>query len=92
MAADDRAHTHESYAFACLSCGFAWEQEFAIEHITDLGGQPAVRYLVDGRPVPSPLTHPSCPNCGGHRVRVLKAGTVAAVLPPEGPEEEPPLG
>lgn len=92
MAARDRATTRESYAFACLRCGFGWEREFEIQHLSEAGGRPVARYLVDGRPVPSPLTQPSCPNCGGHRVRVLRAGTVAAVLPPEGPEEEPPLG
>ncbi|WP_062216512.1 hypothetical protein [Streptomyces sp. NBRC 109706] len=79
MAESERATTRESYAFACLSCGYSWEQRFEVELRTGPEGERLVRYLVGGRPVPSPLTHPSCPNCGGHRVRVLPAGTVDAV-------------
>ncbi|MDT0268321.1 hypothetical protein RM844_18730 [Streptomyces sp. DSM 44915] len=87
MAASDHANTHESYAFACLRCGFGWEQEFEIEHRSGPDGQPVARYLVDGRQVPSPLTQPSCPNCGGHRVRVLPAGAVTRARRARGGED-----
>ncbi|UED88559.1 hypothetical protein K4G22_18325 [Streptomyces profundus] len=76
MAESERATTSESFAFACLSCGYGWEQSFERERHTGPEGERVIRYLVDGRPVPSPLIHPSCPNCGGHRVRVLPAGAV----------------
>ncbi|MGP4112189.1 hypothetical protein ACTWP5_14890 [Streptomyces sp. 4N509B] len=75
------ATAHEAYAFACLSCGRGWEQEYAIQHQTDPehpDGPPLVRYLAGGRPVPSPLTHPRCPACEGTRVRVIRSGLVAA--------------
>ncbi|WP_059007109.1 hypothetical protein [Streptomyces specialis] len=68
----------ETYGFACLSCGHGWEQTYRIEHRADPHGRPFVSYHEDGRQVPSPLTHPVCRNCGGHRVRVVRPDLVAA--------------
>ncbi|CAM5268243.1 C2H2-type domain-containing protein OS=Streptomyces alboniger OX=132473 GN=CP975_14510 PE=4 SV=1 [Streptomyces alboniger] len=71
---------HESYAFACMRCGHGWEQSYEIEHHVDGAGQEFVRYLADGRHVPSPLSRPTCLNCGGHVVRIMRAGQVSSVL------------
>ena len=71
------ATVHEAYAFACLNCGFGWEQAYEIEHRTDHQGQPLVTYRANGVPVPSPLSRPSCPGCGGAHVRILRAGRVS---------------
>jgi len=68
---------HEAYAFACLNCGYGWEQAYEIEHRTDVEGRPVIRYRANGVPVPSPLTSPGCPGCGGAHVRILRAGRVA---------------
>ncbi|MFD6417382.1 hypothetical protein [Streptomyces sp. NPDC060194] len=76
---DTTADVHESYAFACMRCGHGWEQTYAIEHRIDptTGREHAV-YYADGERVPSPLTRPTCFNCGGHLVRTLRAGQVTA--------------
>ncbi|MFH8609453.1 hypothetical protein ACH4D5_18440 [Streptomyces sp. NPDC018029] len=71
---------HESYAFACMRCGHGWEQSYEIEHHVDVAGQEFVTYLADGARVPSPLTRPTCLNCGGHVVRIMRAGQVSSVL------------
>jgi hypothetical protein len=71
--------SHEAYSFACLSCGHGWEQQYAIEHRTDADGRAHCVYLADGVRVPSPLTSPSCPGCGGSHVRIMRAGRVAEV-------------
>ncbi|WP_369216445.1 hypothetical protein [Streptomyces flavofungini] len=71
---------HESYAFACMRCGHGWEQSYEIEHHVDGKGQEFVRYVADGRHVPSPLSRPTCLNCGGHVVRIMRAGQVSSVL------------
>ncbi|MEV0258692.1 hypothetical protein AB0H82_31085 [Streptomyces sp. NPDC050732] len=71
---------HESYAFACMRCGHGWEQSYEIEHHVDAAGQEFVTYLADGARVPSPLTRPTCLNCGGHVVRIMRAGQVSSVL------------
>ena len=68
---------HEAYAFACLNCGFGWEQAYEIEHRTDAEGRQVIRYRANGVPVPSPLSSPGCPGCGGSHVRILRAGRVA---------------
>ena len=68
---------HEAYAFACFNCGFGWEQAYEIEHGTDVDGRPRSTYRANGVPVPSPLTKPSCPGCGGAHVRIMRAGRVA---------------
>lgn len=68
---------HEAYAFACLNCGYGWEQAYEIEHRTDVAGRPVIRYRANGVPVPSPLSSPGCPGCGGTHVRILRAGRVA---------------
>jgi hypothetical protein len=72
-------NTTEAYAFACLKCGYGWEQSYEIEHRADTFGQPYVTYLVDGVRVPSPLTRPTCQNCDGHLIRIMRAGVVAEV-------------
>ncbi|MFC1415187.1 hypothetical protein [Streptacidiphilus cavernicola] len=68
---------HEAYAFACFNCGFGWEQAYEIEHGTGTDGRPRSTYRANGVPVPSPLTRPSCPGCGGEHVRIMRAGRVA---------------
>ncbi|MEU0099554.1 hypothetical protein [Streptomyces sp. NPDC006267] len=70
---------HEAYAFACMKCGYGWEQSYEIEHHVDVHGHPFVVYTADGRRVPSPLSTPTCANCGGHVVRIMRAGRVAGV-------------
>lgn len=70
---------HEAYSFACMNCGHGWEQAYEIEHHVDTFGRSYVTYLADGTQVPSPLTHPTCDNCDGHRVRIMRAGRVAGV-------------
>ncbi|KUF19546.1 MULTISPECIES: hypothetical protein [Streptomyces] len=70
---------HESYAFACMRCGHGWEESYDIEHHVDAKGQEFVTYLAHGSRVPSPLTRPTCLNCGGHVVRIMRAGQVSSV-------------
>ncbi|MFE6223424.1 MULTISPECIES: hypothetical protein [unclassified Streptomyces] len=71
---------HEAYAFACMRCGYGWEQSYDIEHHTDARGEAFVVYKADGERVPSPLSNPTCMNCGGHVVRIMRAGQVSTVL------------
>ncbi|MFC8124564.1 hypothetical protein [Streptomyces sp. NPDC057302] len=71
---------HESYAFACMRCGHGWEQSYEIEHHVDGKGKEFVMYVADGLHVPSPLTRPTCLNCDGHVVRIMRAGQVSSVL------------
>lgn len=71
---------HEAYSFACMRCGYGWEQAYAIEHHVDGKGQPFIMYTVKGERVPSPLSNPTCLNCGGHVVRIMRAGQVSSVL------------
>ncbi|MFD4478512.1 MULTISPECIES: hypothetical protein [unclassified Streptomyces] len=71
---------HESYAFACMRCGHGWEQSYDIEHHVDGEGKEFVTYVANGQRVPSPLTRPTCLNCGGHVVRIMRAGQVSSVL------------
>ncbi|MFE2170881.1 hypothetical protein ACFXB3_38355 [Streptomyces sp. NPDC059447] len=74
-------HTvHEAYSFACMKCGYAWEQAYAIEHHVDGKGEPFIMYMVGGERVPSPLSNPTCMNCDGHVVRIMRAGQVSSVL------------
>ncbi|MFJ1590740.1 hypothetical protein ACIOD0_10910 [Kitasatospora albolonga] len=68
---------HEAYAFACMRCGYGWEQSYEIEHHVDVHGHEFVVYTADGERVPSPLSMPTCANCGGHVVRIMRAGRVA---------------
>lgn len=70
---------HEAYAFACMRCGSGWEQAYEIEHHVDVSGRPFVVYKCDGKRVPSPLSSPTCANCGGHVVRIMRAGQVSTV-------------
>ncbi|AKJ12616.1 hypothetical protein ACWGLF_02835 [Streptomyces puniciscabiei] len=92
------AVVHESYSFACMRCGHGWEQSYEIEHHTDADGHEFVLYVADGRVVPSPLSRPSCLNCDGHVVRIMRAGQVSSVrgaaerhhaVPQAGPVEAP---
>ncbi|MFE9256251.1 hypothetical protein [Streptomyces sp. NPDC006879] len=71
---------HEAYSFACMKCGYGWEQSYAIEHHVDGRGEPFIIYLADGERVPSPLSNPTCMNCGGHVVRIMREGQVSSVL------------
>ncbi|MFF3730283.1 hypothetical protein ACFYXM_08170 [Streptomyces sp. NPDC002476] len=70
---------HEAYAFACMRCGCGWEQSYEIEHHVDGSGKPFIIYKADGERVPSPLSRPTCLNCGGHVVRIMRAGRVSTV-------------
>nr|WP_229920599.1 hypothetical protein [Streptomyces avidinii] len=63
-----------------MRCGYGWEQAYAIEHHVDAKGEPFIMYKVDGERVPSPLSNPTCLNCGGHVVRIMRAGQVSSVL------------
>ncbi|MFD0308031.1 hypothetical protein [Streptomyces sp. NPDC127119] len=69
---------HESYSFACMRCGHGWEQSYEIEHHFDTEGAQFVTYVADGMVVPSPLSRPSCVNCDGHIVRIMRAGQVSS--------------
>jgi hypothetical protein len=70
----------EAYAFACLNCGFGWEQAYEIGHLMGVDGRLRTVYRANGVPVPSPLTKPSCPGCGGEHVRIMRAGRVAETV------------
>ncbi|MFF7790038.1 hypothetical protein [Streptomyces sp. NPDC007991] len=70
------AVVHESYSFACMRCGYGWEQSYEIEHHTDAAGHEFVLYVADGEVVPSPLSKPTCQNCDGHVVRIMRPGRV----------------
>ncbi|MGW2280654.1 hypothetical protein [Streptomyces sp. NPDC001770] len=70
---------HEAYAFACMRCGHGWEQAYEIEHHVDRDGNAFVVYKADGERVPSPLSTPTCTNCGGHVVRIMGSGRVSLV-------------
>ncbi|MGW2838347.1 hypothetical protein ACWCWD_11185 [Streptomyces sp. NPDC001493] len=70
---------HEAYAFACMRCGHGWEQAYEIEHHVDRDGNTFVVYKADGERVPSPLSTPTCTNCGGHVVRIMRSGRVSLV-------------
>ncbi|MFE2095515.1 MULTISPECIES: hypothetical protein [unclassified Streptomyces] len=73
------AVVHESYSFACMRCGHGWEQSYEIEHHTDADGHEFVRYVADKQVVPSPLSRPTCQNCDGHVVRIMRPGQVSSV-------------
>lgn len=77
MNAMNGANGREAYSFACMNCGYGWEQTYEIEHHTDPAGSPYVTYLAEGRKVPSPLTRPTCGNCDGHHVRIMRPGRVS---------------
>ncbi|QKW51979.1 hypothetical protein [Streptomyces buecherae] len=68
----------EAYAFACLHCGHGWEQAYDIEHHVDALGQAYVSYHAGGERVPSPLTQPTCLNCGAHVLRIMRSGQVTS--------------
>ncbi|MFD3437617.1 hypothetical protein ACFWU3_08960 [Streptomyces sp. NPDC058685] len=74
------AKVHEAYAFCCMRCGHGWEQSYEIEHHVDGAGQEFIVYTADGVRVPSPLSSPTCTNCGGHVVRIMRSGQVSSVL------------
>ncbi|MGW0391116.1 hypothetical protein ACWDYJ_09475 [Streptomyces sp. NPDC003042] len=70
---------HEAYSFACMRCGYGWEQGYEIEHHVDGRGGDFIIYTVGGERVPSPLSNPTCLNCGGHVVRIMREGQVSSV-------------
>jgi len=72
------AVVHESYSFACMRCGHGWEQSYEIEHHLDGDGTEFVVYVVAGHVVPSPLSRPTCLNCDGHVVRIMRPGQVSS--------------
>ncbi|MCJ1678997.1 hypothetical protein MTF65_16960 [Streptomyces sp. APSN-46.1] len=63
-----------------MKCGYSWEQGYEIEHHVDGKGQPFIVYKAGGERVPSPLSNPTCMNCGGHVVRIMREGQVSAVI------------
>lgn len=69
---------HEAYAFACMHCGHGWEQAYDIEHHVNALGQAYVSYHAGGERVPSPLTQPTCLNCGAHVLRIMRSGQVTS--------------
>ncbi|SDM79993.1 hypothetical protein SAMN04487981_102608 [Streptomyces sp. cf386] len=73
------AVVHESYSFACMRCGHGWEQSYEIEHHIDGDGREFVMYVANGQVVPSPLSRPTCQNCDGHVVRIMRPGQVSSV-------------
>ncbi|MCI3241082.1 hypothetical protein [Streptomyces spinosisporus] len=93
------AVVHESYSFACMRCGHGWEQSYEIEHHKDADGHEFVLYVAGNRIVPSPLSKPTCQNCDGHSVRIMRAGQVSSArdaelrqyhrTPPARPAEMP---
>ncbi|WP_031481503.1 hypothetical protein [Streptomyces bicolor] len=72
------AVVHESYSFACMRCGHGWEQSYEIEHHIAGDGHEFVMYVADGQVVPSPLSRPTCQNCDGHVVRIMRPGQVSS--------------
>jgi len=74
------AVVNESYSFACMRCGHGWEQSYEIEHHTDADGHEFVIYVAEQQVVPSPLSRPTCQNCDGHVVRIMRPGQVSSVL------------
>ncbi|MFF8790316.1 hypothetical protein [Streptomyces sp. NPDC015125] len=78
-AARPDAAAHEAYAFACMRCGHGWEQAYEIVHQVDGKGETHVVYYADGERVPSPLTCPTCLNCGSNVVRIMRSGQVSLV-------------
>ncbi|PSJ26102.1 hypothetical protein B7P34_24650 [Streptosporangium nondiastaticum] len=62
-----------------MRCGHGWEQSYEIKHHTDAEGRPFVIYYADGERVPSPLTRPTCVNCGEHVVRIMRSGRVSLI-------------
>ncbi|GLW17690.1 hypothetical protein Stsp01_44330 [Streptomyces sp. NBRC 13847] len=79
LAPRPEAAAHEAYSFACMRCGHGWEQAYDIVHQVDGKGELHVVYYADGERVPSPLTHPSCLNCGSDVVRIMRSGQVSMV-------------
>ncbi|REK88539.1 hypothetical protein DY245_20860 [Streptomyces inhibens] len=73
------AAAHEAYSFACMKCGYGWEQAYEIVHQVDGKGELHVVYYADGERVPSPLTCPTCLNCGTNVVRIMRSGQVSMV-------------
>ncbi|MCF6522261.1 hypothetical protein [Streptomyces sp. JJ36] len=69
--------THEAYSFACMKCGYGWEQTYEIRHHTGADGKPFVTYHTNDERVPSPLTDPRCANCEGRVLRIMRSGRVA---------------
>lgn len=69
----------EAYSFACMSCGYSWEQAYDIEHHIARDGSTVFEYKANGVRVPSPLKSATCAGCGGTKVRIMREGWVTAV-------------
>ena len=76
-AVEGTAAVHKAYSFACLNCGYGWEQDYEVEQRPDREGRIEFHYRANGVPVPSPLAKPNCPGCSGTHVRIFRAGRVA---------------
>ncbi|MET8676934.1 hypothetical protein ABZW18_04815 [Streptomyces sp. NPDC004647] len=59
-----------------MRCGHGWEQAYEIRHQVDAQGRASVTYYANGKRVPSPLTRPTCLNCDGHVVRIMRSGQI----------------
>lgn len=85
-----------------MRCGHGWEQAYEIVHEVDGKGQMHVVYYAGAERVPSPLTCPTCLNCGSNVVRIMRSGQVSMVSdaiasmhqrrPGNGKKGEPALG
>ncbi|ELP65458.1 hypothetical protein ACKI1I_02215 [Streptomyces turgidiscabies] len=62
----------ETFAFACLECGAAWNRTFDLVSLFDPAGclNPLEYVDEDGRAMHSPLTDAVCGACGSRKVRV----------------------
>lgn len=79
MSSAEVTTVHEAYSFACMKCGYGWEQAYAIEHHTDADGRPLLIHYADGKRVPSPLGRRlTCPNCDSTVVRIMRSGRVTS--------------
>ncbi|WP_231591492.1 hypothetical protein, partial [Saccharothrix sp. ST-888] len=55
---------------------------YEIEHHVAKDGHTVIEYHANGVRVPSTLLQPTCPGCGGHAVRIMRAGRVATAASP----------
>ncbi|MET7575063.1 hypothetical protein ABZT04_42370 [Streptomyces sp. NPDC005492] len=71
-------HVQRSYSFACLVCGYGWEDTYDIDVTVDEYARITAAYQLDGKRVPSPLQSPCCPACESRKVRIMRPGRVAS--------------
>ncbi|MGW3645980.1 hypothetical protein [Streptomyces sp. NPDC000878] len=69
---DPTGNLTETFAFACLDCGTAWNRTFEVIVLPDPAGclNPLEYVDEDGRAMRSPLTDAVCAACGSRKVRV----------------------